>query len=136
MRALLHTEFDAPLARAGVTQASFARLTGVTPRQVNNWAPGRALVPQWAALLALALQDLSPEALTIALKEAEFSWREIRGVPPGGGAEGGGRAGAPLPSGQGRPARADDPHQCRIRKRAARHVYEKVTDPLNAKGTN
>lgn len=82
MRALLHTEFDALLARASVNQASFARLTGVTARQVNNWARGRALVPQWAALLAVALQDFSPEALTISLEEAEFSWREILGVPP------------------------------------------------------
>ena len=81
MRALLHTEFDALLARAGVSQASFARLTGVTARQVNNWARGRALVPRWAALLAAALQDFSPEALTISLEEAEFSWREILGVP-------------------------------------------------------
>src|SRR6202049_2425301 len=82
MRALLHTEFAALLARAGVSQASFARLTGVTARQVNNWARGRALVPRGAALLAVALQDFSPEALTIALEEAEFSWREILGVPP------------------------------------------------------
>jgi transcriptional regulator with XRE-family HTH domain len=82
MRALLHTEFDALLARAGVSQASFARLTGMTARQVNNWARGRALVPQWAALLAVALQDVSPEALMISLEEAEFSWREILGVPP------------------------------------------------------
>jgi DNA-binding transcriptional regulator YiaG len=44
MRALLHTEFDSLLARAGASQASFARLTGVTARQVNNWARGRALV--------------------------------------------------------------------------------------------
>jgi transcriptional regulator with XRE-family HTH domain len=82
MRALLYTEFDALLARAGVSQASFARLTGVTARQVNNWARGRALVPQWVALLAVALQDVSPEALTIALEEAAFSWRETLGVPP------------------------------------------------------
>ena len=82
MRALLHTEFDALLARTGVSQASFARLTGVTARQVNNWARGRALVPQWAALLAVVLQDFSPEALTISLEEAEFSWREILGAPP------------------------------------------------------
>jgi len=82
MRALLHTEFDTLLARAGVSQASFARLTGVTARQVNNWARGRALVPQWAALLAAALQDVSPEAMTISLDEAEFSWHEILGVSP------------------------------------------------------
>jgi DNA-binding transcriptional regulator YiaG len=74
MRTLLHTEFAALLARAGVSQASFARLTGVTARQVNNWARGRARVPKWAALLAVALQDVSPEALTIALNEAAFGW--------------------------------------------------------------
>ena|ERR1700722_1129850 len=82
MRALLHTEFAALLARASVSQASFARLTGVTARQVNNWVRGRALVPQWAALLAVTLQDVSPESLTISLEEAEFSWREILGVSP------------------------------------------------------
>jgi DnaJ-domain-containing protein 1 len=54
----------------------------VTARQVNNWARGRALVPQWAALLAVALQDFSSEALTISLEETEFSWQEILGVPP------------------------------------------------------
>jgi hypothetical protein len=36
-------------------------------------------VPRWAALLAVALQDVSPEALTIALEEAAFSSREILG---------------------------------------------------------
>jgi transcriptional regulator with XRE-family HTH domain len=82
MRALLHTEFASLLARAGISQASFARLTGITARQVNNWARGRALVPQWAALLAAALRDFSPEALTIPLEEAAFSWRETLGVPP------------------------------------------------------
>jgi transcriptional regulator with XRE-family HTH domain len=82
MRALIHTEFAALLARAGVSQASFARLAGVTARQINNWIRGRALVPQWAALFAVALQDVSPESLTISLEEAEFSWRETLGVPP------------------------------------------------------
>jgi transcriptional regulator with XRE-family HTH domain len=82
MRALLHTEFDALLARAGVSQASFARLTGVTARQVNNWTRGRALVPRRAALLAVTLQDVSTESLTISLEETEFSWREILGVSP------------------------------------------------------
>ena len=136
MRALLHTEFDALLARAGVSQASFARLTGVTARQVNNWARGRALVPQWAALLAAALQEFSPEALTISLEEAEFSWQEILGVPPNAGTAGDDPAGAPLPPRQRRPARADDPHQCRVRRRATRRVSETVADPLNSKGTN
>jgi transcriptional regulator with XRE-family HTH domain len=82
MRALLHTEFDALLARAGVSQASFARLTGVTARQVNNWARGRAAVPKWAALLAVMLETFSPEALTISLEEAAFTSHEILGIPP------------------------------------------------------
>jgi len=64
------TEFAAFLARADISQAAFARLTGVTPRQVNNWARGRATAPLWAVLLAVLLQDHSPEALTIALEEA------------------------------------------------------------------
>ena len=36
MDALLATEFVAFLARADVSEAAFARFTGVTPRQVNN----------------------------------------------------------------------------------------------------
>jgi len=31
-RALLHAEFNVLLARAGVTQAGFGRLAGLTPR--------------------------------------------------------------------------------------------------------
>ena len=53
-----------------MSQAAFARFTGVTPRQVNNWARGRATAPVWAVILAVLLQDHSPEALTIALEEA------------------------------------------------------------------
>src|SRR6516162_8535940 len=71
MRALLATEFTALLDRADVTQAAFARLTGVTPRQVNNWCRVRAAVPLWAGLLAALLQDHSPEALTIAVEEVQ-----------------------------------------------------------------
>jgi transcriptional regulator with XRE-family HTH domain len=139
MRALLHTEFAALLARAGVSQASFARLTGMTARQVNNWARGHALVPKWAALLAVALQDVSAEALTIALEEAAFSWREILGIPPNAGTAAARVAmtqvaGLYQPDKGGTPA--DDPRQRRIRERAARHASETVTDPLNVKGTN
>jgi hypothetical protein len=82
VRALLHTEFNALLARADVRQAEFARLAGVTPRQVNNWCRGHAAVPQWAALLAITLQDQSPEALAIALQETKFVWTEVLGVAP------------------------------------------------------
>lgn len=69
MRALQPTEFAAILAAADVSQAGFARLSGVSPRQVNKWCRGRAAVPRWAALLALALRELSAEALTILLNE-------------------------------------------------------------------
>ena len=58
------------LARADVSQAAFARLAGVTARQVNNWCRGRASVPPWAALLAVILQERSPEALAILAEEA------------------------------------------------------------------
>ena len=71
MRALLHTEFAALLSRAGVSQAAFARLAGVTARQVNNWARGRAAVPRWAALLAVVLDDAQP------------SCHQVLGVPYG-----------------------------------------------------
>ena len=80
MRALLHTEFAALLARAGLSQAEFARLSGITARQVNNWARGRATVPAWAALLALALEKLSPDLLAIMAEDADFSWHEVLGV--------------------------------------------------------
>ena len=83
MRDLLHTEFATLLARAGVSQAAFARLVGLTARQVNNWCRGRAPVPAWAALLAAVLEEQSPEALEIQVEDAGFSWNEILGVPPG-----------------------------------------------------
>ena len=70
MRTPRHTEFVTLLAEADVSQAAFARLAGVTARQVNNWCRGRAAVPRWAALLALALCELSAEALTIIFEEA------------------------------------------------------------------
>jgi transcriptional regulator with XRE-family HTH domain len=82
MRALLHTEFNALLARAGVTQVSFARLAGLTPRQINNWARGRAAVPQWAALLVVALDALTPDGLEIMVEDAALSWHETLGVAP------------------------------------------------------
>ena len=44
--------------------------SALTARQVNNWARGRATAPVWAVMLAVLLQDHSPEALTIALEEA------------------------------------------------------------------
>lgn len=69
MRTLQHAEFVSLLASADVSQAGFARLSGVSARQVNKWCRGRATLPLWASLLALALRELSPEALTIMLEE-------------------------------------------------------------------
>ena len=69
MHRLTGPTFTALLARAGFSQAAFARLAGVTPRQVNKWCRGRAAVPAWAAVIAVVLQDHSPEALTIDLEE-------------------------------------------------------------------
>ncbi len=80
MRALLHTEFTALLGRADISQAEFARLTGITARQVNNWARGRAAVPAWAGLLALALEELSSDLLAIMAEETDFGWNEVLGV--------------------------------------------------------
>ena len=82
MRALLHTEFAALLARAGVGQAAFARMSGYTPRQVNNWCRGRAVVPLWAVALAAILDEHSPAAIEMMIDEARFSWHETLGVPP------------------------------------------------------
>ena len=78
MRTLSGAEFAALLARAGVSQAAFARLTGVTPRQVNRWCRGQAAVPAWAGLLAALLQNHSPEALLISLEEAVMILEEAQ----------------------------------------------------------
>ena len=82
MRALLGTEFAALLARADVSQATFARLSGYTTRQVNNWCRARAAVPPWPAALAVLLQDAPPKAVQILLEEVQFNWHETLGVPP------------------------------------------------------
>ena len=82
MRALLHTEFVALMARADVSQASLARLAGISARQVNNWCRGRATVPRWAAVLAILLEDNPPESLEMLIEEVHFSWHETLGIPP------------------------------------------------------
>jgi DNA-binding transcriptional regulator YiaG len=58
------------LAKADCSQAGFARLTGVTTRQVNAWCRGHAVTPRWALILATILQQRSADALTVALDEA------------------------------------------------------------------
>ncbi|MEE3499932.1 helix-turn-helix transcriptional regulator [Acidiphilium acidophilum] len=65
MESISGSAFTALLGQADVSQAAFARLTGVSPRQVNKWCRGRAAVPRWAAILALALRELSTETLAI-----------------------------------------------------------------------
>ena len=70
MHRLTATASAALLARTTVSQAAFARLAGVTPRQVNNWCRGRATVSVWATIIAIELQHRSAEALTIDFEEA------------------------------------------------------------------
>ena len=81
MRALLYTEFVAILNHAGITQAGFGRLTGVSARQINNWAKGRDAIPKWAALIAMMMEHFTPEALEITVEAADFSWSEVLGIP-------------------------------------------------------
>ena len=72
--------FTALLAQAGLSQAAFARLTGVTSRQVNKWCRGQAAVPVWAGLLAALLRDHSPEAMTITLEDALVTLESPEGL--------------------------------------------------------
>lgn len=65
MEPISGSAFTALLRQADVSQAGFARLSGVSPRQVNKWCRGQAVVPRWAAILALALRQLSAETLAI-----------------------------------------------------------------------
>jgi len=51
MESVTGSAFTALLRQADVSQAGFARLSGVSPRQVNKWCRGRAAVPRWAAIL-------------------------------------------------------------------------------------
>ena len=81
-RTLLATEFTALLDRAGLSQAGFARVAGITARQVNNWARGRSAIPRWAILLAVALEDISADELTLRLTKTDFTWYETLGVSP------------------------------------------------------
>ena len=76
MQRLSDSAFTALLAQAGLSQAAFARLTGVTPRQVNKWCRGQATVPVWAGLIAALLQDHSADAMIITLEEAVMAFEE------------------------------------------------------------
>ena len=38
-------------------------------------------MPAWAALLASALEELSPDLLTIMAEDTAFRWHEVLGVP-------------------------------------------------------
>jgi len=87
MRTLQHAEFVALLAAADISQAAFARLAGVSARQVNKWCRGSAALPRWAGLLAIALRELSAEALTIMLEELPLASPD-RAPPPQNGTRG------------------------------------------------
>ena len=81
MPRLTQVAFAALLARADISQAAFARLAGVTPRQVNKWCRSQAPVPVWAGLLAVILQDRSPDALAIDLEEASQAGTTLQPAP-------------------------------------------------------
>jgi transcriptional regulator with XRE-family HTH domain len=66
----LNPPLAAWLTAADCSQARFARLTGLTPRQVNAWCRGHAHTPRWALLIAALLRHHSPDAMAIALEEA------------------------------------------------------------------
>ena len=76
---IVHTEFAAQIRRAGITQAAFAQLCGVTTTAVSYWCTGRRQVPQWARALCAALEVLEPDEL---LAPPELEWFEILGVDP------------------------------------------------------
>ncbi len=80
MEAASRPDLAGLLAHADVSQAAFARLAGVTARQVNNWCRGRAATPRWAMILAVVLQERSPEDLTMALEEALLPPPPTRGT--------------------------------------------------------
>ena len=82
MHRLTGPTFTALLARAGVSQAAFARLAGVTPRQVNKMVPRPRRLPAWAVVIAVVLQDRSPEALTIDLEETRQALAALQGLAP------------------------------------------------------
>jgi hypothetical protein len=81
VRAFLGTEFAALLARTDVGQAALARVTGYSTHQVNNWCHGRAAMPPWTAVLAILMQDASPQAIQILFKEVQLAGNETLGVP-------------------------------------------------------
>ena len=69
------------LRAADYSQARFARLTGVTTRQVNAWCRSHAKTPRWALLIATLLRQHSPDAMAIALEEALLSHSTANGMP-------------------------------------------------------
>lgn len=71
MRHLSPSQFRALLAQADMSQAAFARLTGISARQVNKWCGGRAAVPKWACVLAVLLECHSTEEITMMVDEAK-----------------------------------------------------------------
>lgn len=79
---MTHSEFTTLLARAGITQASFARLCGVTARGVNNWCAGRKPPPLWAVALAVALTHINARTMRSAIQGLRFAWHETLGVAP------------------------------------------------------
>jgi DNA-binding transcriptional regulator YdaS (Cro superfamily) len=67
MRTLSAEEFADLLAQADLPQAGFARLAGISPRQVNKWCRGHAAVrrcagPRHAGAIGRGARDLAGRA--------------------------------------------------------------------------
>ena len=82
MRALLRSEFAALLARAGTSQAAFARPPRPDAASGQQLVPRASRGPPWAAALAAVQDQHSPDAIAIMVDEALFTWHETLGVPP------------------------------------------------------
>jgi hypothetical protein len=80
MRLLLHTEFALLLKRAGIKQSAFARMSGVTARQVNRWCRGDATVPLWAAGYVAALTHVPSHTIALMCSANAFTWQEVLGI--------------------------------------------------------
>ena len=141
MRTLPATAFAALLARAAVSQAGFARLAGLSSRQVNNWCRGRAAVPRWAAALAVLLEVHSPEAITLLVDEAaphlarhprRATRRRHRHRPSRGGRPTPARSAAPTPPTRRRGPRLTGVHRPRTRPPHRDHPTERSTDSCTA----
>ena len=68
-RRMTGAEFSAALNQLGLTAGQFRRLTGASPKKVEEWLAGSEDIPPWVPTF-LAMGAI-PEALQAARDEAE-----------------------------------------------------------------